>query len=571
MAIYHFEAKIVSRGTGRSVVAASAYASCSKLYNDYDGLTHDYTRKRGCQYREVFLPDNAPVEWQSREALWNAVEDAEKARDSRLARELIVALPAELSLSDWQQILQDFIREQCTAQGMCADVSIHDTDGHNPHAHILLTVRPLDEKGRWQAKTQKEYLCRRGAEERGFTAEEFLAAKKDGWEKQYPYKFGKNKLYFTPSEAAENPKYTRTSKSPKSTRYGRQNPVCAAWNSEEQLLSWRQAWEDVTNLALEKAEMTERVNCRSHATRGLAEQPTIHEGYHARNMEAAGLVSERCALNRQIQADNKLLRELKSMITALTEKVQTSIPAIAAALEGLRDFLISIQFRLFLNSGKKRSYIQKRENLLPVFTKYQQVKNQINHKTAERKNLRQLQKDTSILNIPKQLQLSQQITTLTEEIEELKTEKSLLLKQLGLAKDSDAARIIKQLQEIGSDIEQLDTQRENLLQEKSDRLTDFDEIKTQIAPGNRDAVWEERYQLREENRPKLIDQLQDTFGQYYSRNLYQDAANRIDEELFEPITWQEEKSVLKKMQLLKAEQQPTHQKKQKHRTSDLSR
>ena len=177
IAIYHLEAKIISRGTGRSVVAAAAYASCSRLYNDYDGITHDYTRKRGCRYSEIFLSDTAPAQWKDRQTLWEAVETVEKAKNSRLARELIVALPIELELSDWKQILRQFIKEQCTSKGMCADVSIHDTDGHNPHAHILLTVRPLDQAGHWQAKTQKEYLCRRGSEEQAFTAEEFLTAK----------------------------------------------------------------------------------------------------------------------------------------------------------------------------------------------------------------------------------------------------------------------------------------------------------------------------------------------------------------------------------------------------------
>ena len=176
IAIYHLEAKIISRGTGRSVVvvAAAAYASCSRLYNDYDGITHDYTRKRGCRYSEIFLSDTAPAQWKDRQTLWEAVETVEKAKNSRLARELIVALPIELELSDWKQILRQFITEQCTSKGMCTDVSIYDTDGHNPHAHILLTVRPLDQAGHWQAKTQKEYLCRRGFDEQAFTAEEFL-------------------------------------------------------------------------------------------------------------------------------------------------------------------------------------------------------------------------------------------------------------------------------------------------------------------------------------------------------------------------------------------------------------
>ena len=85
IAIYHFEAKMISRGTGRSVVAAAAYASCSKIYNDYDGMMHDYTRKHGCVYSEIFLPSNAPPEWQDRTELWNAVEAAEKSlEDTRL-------------------------------------------------------------------------------------------------------------------------------------------------------------------------------------------------------------------------------------------------------------------------------------------------------------------------------------------------------------------------------------------------------------------------------------------------------------------------------------------------------
>ena len=231
MDYFHLEAKVVSRGSGRSVIAAAAYASCSRLYNDYDGLTNDYTRKRGCLYSEVFLPDAAPPEWKDRQVLWEAVESAEKTKDSRLARELIVALPVELSLADWKAMLEKFIREQGTGLGMCADVNIHDTDGHNPHCHILFTVRPLDEHGKWQAKTQKEYLCRRGEEEQGFTADEFKVAKTQGWEKQYLYQYGEKKEYLPPSEAEKFEGCIRTSKTPKSTRYGRQNPVSALWNS----------------------------------------------------------------------------------------------------------------------------------------------------------------------------------------------------------------------------------------------------------------------------------------------------------------------------------------------------
>ena len=228
MAIYHLEAKVVGRGAGRSAVAASAYLSCSRLYNDYDGIQHDYTKKQGLVWQEVFLPEYAPQEWQDREKLWNAVEEVETAKDSRLAREFVVALPIELNREEQIELLQEFIREQFVADGMCADAAIHDTDGRNPHAHILLTVRPLDEQGHWQYKTEKEYLCMRNGEERGFTAAEFKAAQNERWEKQYPYKVGKKKVYMVPSEA-DAQGLARADKHPKSTRYGRQNPILDRW------------------------------------------------------------------------------------------------------------------------------------------------------------------------------------------------------------------------------------------------------------------------------------------------------------------------------------------------------
>jgi ATP-dependent exoDNAse (exonuclease V) alpha subunit len=234
MAIYHLEAKVISRGTGRSAVAAAAYMSCSAMLNDYDGIQHDYTRKQGLVWEQVFLPENAPAEWADRAVLWNAVEESEKTKDSRLAREFVVALPVELEQEEWKSLLTEFIQEQFVSDGMCADVAIHNTDGHNPHAHIMLTVRPLDERGKWQYKTEKEYLCVRNGEERGFTSDEFKAAQAEGWERQYPYKVGKKKVYMTPS-AADAQGLERASKYPKSTKYGRQNPISARWNSEEQL------------------------------------------------------------------------------------------------------------------------------------------------------------------------------------------------------------------------------------------------------------------------------------------------------------------------------------------------
>ena len=84
------------------------------------------------------------------------MEEVETAKGSRLAREFVVALPIELNHAEQIELLQEFIWEQFVSDGMCADAAIHDTDGHNPHAHILLSVRSLDEQGKWQYKIEKE-------------------------------------------------------------------------------------------------------------------------------------------------------------------------------------------------------------------------------------------------------------------------------------------------------------------------------------------------------------------------------------------------------------------------------
>ena len=144
---------------GRSAVAAAAHISCSRIYNDYNGITHDYTRKKGLVWEKIFLPENAPRAWFDRSVLWNAIEASEKSKDSCLVRELIVALSKEVTQDINEFLLEYFIEKECVAKGMCPHVCYHDTDEDNSHAHIMLTVRPLNQDGTWQHKTEKEYLC----------------------------------------------------------------------------------------------------------------------------------------------------------------------------------------------------------------------------------------------------------------------------------------------------------------------------------------------------------------------------------------------------------------------------
>ena len=462
MAIYHLEAKVVSRGAGRSAVAASAYLSCSRLYNDYDGIQHDYTKKQGLVWQQVFLPEYAPQEWKDREQLWNAVEEVETAKDSRLAREFVVALPIELSREEQVELLQEFIREQFVSDGMCADAAIHDTDGHNPHAHILLTVRPLDERGKWQYKTEKEYLCMKNGEERGFTAAEFRTAKNDGWEKQYPYKVGKKKVYMTPSDA-EVQGLVRADKHPKSTRYGRQNPISERWNSEEQLTAWREAWADVSNRYLERAGREERIDHRSNAARGLDEIPTIHEGVTAQALERKGIISDRCEINRQIKADNALLRELKATVKKLMQAVKNTVPAIAEAMEKLRSSILIFSYQLRYIGMGKNSMGKRIKAVKPELERYTGLVQQIKEKSKEHKSLVAEKKELLIYHVKRHKALAVRIAELTEELEELRSEKALLLQKFEYAEDAGAEAFRKDIAIMESGLKRLEAQEQNTL------------------------------------------------------------------------------------------------------------
>ena len=526
MAIYHLEAKVVGRGAGRSAVAASAYLSCSRLYNDYDGIQHDYAKKQGLVWQEVFLPEYAPQEWQDREKLWNAVEEVETAKDSRLAREFVVALPIELSREQQIELLQDFIREQFVSDGMCADAAIHDTDGHNPHAHILLTVRPLDERGKWQYKTEKEYLCMRNGEERGFTAAEFKSAQNDGWEKQYPYKVGKKKVYMTPS-AAEAQELIRADKHPKSTRYGRQNPISERWNSEEQLVSWRVAWADVTNRYLESAGREERIDHRSNAARGLDEIPTIHEGVTVQALERKGIVSDRCEMNRQIRADNALLRELKAEIKKLAALVARTVPAIAEGLEKLRSRVLIFCYQLsHIRNGK--SHIQKSLAVWkPELERYTGLVQQIKEKSKERKTLVAEKKALAIYHVKRHKALAVRIAELTEDLEELRSEKALLFQKLEYAEDAGAEEFRKDIATMEAGLKKLEAQEQRYSAELDKALAEYAELKAQASDFDSVELYQARQVLRPAQEKAAERQLEETLQKKPSFSLLLSAKQEV--------------------------------------------
>ena len=525
---------MVSRGAGRSAVAASAYLSCSRMLNDYDGVQHDYTRKQGLAWQAVFLPPMASPEWQDREKLWNAVEEAEKTKDSRLAREFVAALPIELSRQQQIELLQDFIREQFVDEGMCADVAIHDTDGHNPHAHILLTVRPLDEHGTWQYKTEKEYLCVKDGEERGFTAAEFKASQAEGWEKQYPYKVGKKKVYMAPS-AAQAHGYVRMDKHPKSTRYGRQNPISARWNSEEQLLVWREAWATAANRCLELAGHDSRIDHRSHAERGLEERPTIHEGVAAQALERRGIISDRCELNRQIKADNALLRELRGQGKKLAQTVKNTIPALAEAMENLRKNLLLFCYQLvYLRKGKGRLNASL-NTLRPALTQYNQLAKDIRDKTKERRSLLSEKKSLSAVHVFRHRELAAKIAALTEDLEELCSEKNLLLASLAYSEEDASDKFPKDIATMEQSLKRLEEQEQKYSTELDAALTEYAGFREQAQGFDPVQLYEARQAIRPDMEQEAVNRAQEVYGEKYSPLLMFDSKKTVSRMLHEDM------------------------------------
>ena len=151
MAIYHLSAKTFSRANGRSITAAAAYRAATKIQDERTGLIHDYSHKQGVESTHIVLPIAAPSWAKDRSQLWNAAEQAETRKNATVAREFEIALPAELSAEQRQQLAQTLATEIVTRHGCAAEVAIHGPgkggDDRNHHAHILLSTRRLEAQG----------------------------------------------------------------------------------------------------------------------------------------------------------------------------------------------------------------------------------------------------------------------------------------------------------------------------------------------------------------------------------------------------------------------------------------
>lgn len=272
----HTHVDIVTRSKGASVIAKAAYNARDKLNDEHYGKVHDYSKKEDLVFSKIFLPEHIPKEFSDREYLWNSVEKIEKSKNSQLARNLLFTLPRELNEEDRIKLISEFIEENFTSKGMIADCNIHNPlasdNGEQPHAHILLTLREIDEHGKWKPKCRKEYILDENGE--------------------------KIKL--------------------KSGNYKSRKVNLNDWNEPDKAKEWRENFSKKANEYLEKNGIDKRIDPRTFEEQGREELPQVHLGTASYQMEKKGIATERGNHNRKIIAFNLEFKKLKEELSKLT-------------------------------------------------------------------------------------------------------------------------------------------------------------------------------------------------------------------------------------------------------------
>ena len=296
MAIFHCSIKIISRSAGKSATSASAYRAGTKVYDDELGETFDYTKKRGVVFSEVLLCANAPQEFTDREKMWNSVQAIEKAKNSQLCREVEVALPVELSREEQVRLVREYIQENFTSKGMCADWALHDKGDGNPHAHILLTVRPIKSNGEWGAKRKDSYAL----DDKG------------------------NKIPVIDLNTGKQKIGSRGRK-----MWERISIPSTDWNDQSRAEEWRKGWADACNKYLQGRT---RIDHRSYVRQGKKQLPTMHEGYVARKIAKRGKKSTIIEYNAKVRRTNDYSQATEQDLQA----VEAELKQLEAELEKLK-------------------------------------------------------------------------------------------------------------------------------------------------------------------------------------------------------------------------------------------
>ena len=262
--------KIISRGKGQSCMASCAYYSGEKKYSEYECCwKYPHSSPTRVKRVEVMLPSNAPRAYADPQTLWNAVDAAETSVNAQTARSMLFALPRELTDEQNLALVRDFCQREFVDKGMVCNFFYHDKGDGNPHVHIMLTLRAMDENGKWLPKSKNVYAL----DENG------------------------NRIR-TPNGSWKRVKVNTVD-----------------WNERRYGEIWRQDWATAQNAALEAAGRMERVDMRSLERQGVEDRlPQKHLGPTASALERKGVSSERGDENRKIISVNKMLASLQKTV-----------------------------------------------------------------------------------------------------------------------------------------------------------------------------------------------------------------------------------------------------------------
>ena len=332
----HFKITIIKRSQGQSAVAGAAYQSGERLFSEYDQRTKFYNKKKELVHAEIMLPSYAPPGYADRATLWNAVEAVENQWNSQLARRIVLAFPVEVPKEQYLSMIKEFCQEQFVSKGMIADFAIHDKGDGNPHAHILLTLRAIDEHGKWLPKARKVY----DLDENG----ERIRLASGNW------------------------------------KCHKENTV--DWNDQKYAEVWRHSWETITNRYLEAAGRPERVDLRSFERQGIQQIPTVHLGPAAHQMEKRGVETFLGNLNRDIRAANSLMQSIRRQLKQNENRMRTiaqirDAAAVHAKLKPIHDTFIKKNFKL-----TKDAYAAQHKEELDTFNKAVRTLMKLNGSTS---------------------------------------------------------------------------------------------------------------------------------------------------------------------------------------------
>lgn len=282
MSIYSCNISNVSRAKGSSSCATLSYITGEKVHEERCGKSYSYGREERVLYFDTILPKSAPEEFKDSKRLFNSIENFEKADNARTGKKIMVALPKEFDFETQKKVLEEYIIQNIRSQGYACTYAIHgDSENRNPHAHILIANRQINDKGEWGNKRKMVYAVDENGERIP------IIDKKTGLQKV---------------DKRNRKQWKRVSVE--------QNPL----DRQEMLNSLREQWAFACNKYLSGEQ---KIDHRSYEKQGIERVPTIHEGHTARKMENEGVISERCETNRQIKEYNSL----KHMVGKMTENI----------------------------------------------------------------------------------------------------------------------------------------------------------------------------------------------------------------------------------------------------------